>query len=299
MNNEKTQAVLDGIEASIARLADETDAYRQSEQWKNVLRTMSHFHTYSFVNQMAILRQRPNACRVAGFNTWKTLGRHVVKGAKGIAILAPVLVKPKRKKEGIQTKDLCETTEDKRSLFFRVVYVFDYADTEGTGLPGFSLNEVSEDYGMFPLAQAAVEALGIRVILKPITDPGMSGYSEGKCITVKETLPAGEKTATLIHEAAHSLLHCADQKDIGDALGKKLREVEAESVAYAVMQYLGIESTADEYLTLYGVSGKTIKASLGRIRSAVSTLIDAIEKQKGSSNQSNQVDEGETLALAA
>jgi N-terminal domain of anti-restriction factor ArdC len=299
MNNEKTQAVLDGIEASIARLADETDAYRQSEQWKNVLRTMSHFHTYSFANQMAILFQRPNARRVAGFNTWKTLGRHVVKGSTGIAILAPILVKPKRKKEGIQTEEVGETKDDKRSLFFRVVYVFDYADTEGADLPGFSLNEVSEDYGMFPLAQAAVESLGIQVTLKPISDPGMSGYCEGGRITIKETLLAGEKTATLIHEAAHALLHWGDQKEIADALGKKMREVEAESTAYAVMQYLGIDSTADEYLTLYGVNGKTIKASLGRIRCAVSTLIDAIEKQNGLSNQSNQVEEGETLALAA
>lgn len=299
MNNEKTQAVLDGIEASIAQLADETDAYRHSEQWKTILRTMSHFHTYSFANQMAILWQRPNARRVAGFNTWKSLGRHVVKGATGIAILAPVLVKPKCKKEGAKTEEVDETKDDKRSLFFRVVYVFDYADTEGAELPGFSLTEISEDRGMFPIAQAAVESLGIQVMLKPISDPGMSGYSEGGRISIKETLPAGEKTATLIHEAAHELLHWGDQKNIGDALGKKLREVEAESTAYAVMQYLGIRSTADEYLTLYGANGKTIKASLGRIRSAVSTLITAIEKQNGSSNQSNQVPEGEKFALAA
>ncbi len=302
MSNEKTQAVLDGIEASIVRLADETDTYRQSEQWKNVLRTMSHFHTYSLSNQMAILWQRPTASRVAGFHTWKALGRHVVKGARGIAILAPVMVKSKRKDDGAQTEEGSETTGEKSSLFFRVVYVFDYADTEGADIDGFSLSEVAEDYGMFPLVQAAVESLGIQVALKPIAKPGLSGFSEGGRITIKETLAAGEMSSVLIHEAAHELLHWGDQREIGNALGKKLREVEAESTAYAVMQYLGIESTADQYLTLYGADGKVIKASLGRIRNAVSTLIAAIEKQKGApraSDQSDQVEEGETLALAA
>ncbi len=106
----------------------------------------------------------------------------------------------------------------------------------------------------------------------------------------------------LIHEAAHELLHWGDQKEIGNALGKKMCEVEAESTAYAVMQYLGIESTADQYLALYGADGKVIKASLGRIRNAVATFIDAIEKQKGANAAnalSDQVAEGETLALAA
>jgi hypothetical protein len=86
---------------------------------------MSHFHTYSLSNQMAILSQRPSASRVAGYQTWKALGRHVVKGATGIAILAPVMVKSKRKNDGTHLEDNSENTEDKSSLFFRVVYVFD------------------------------------------------------------------------------------------------------------------------------------------------------------------------------
>jgi hypothetical protein len=251
---------------------------------------------------VAILWQRPSASRVAGFHAWKSLGRHVVKGATGIAILAPVIVKSKSKNDGTDLENNGENTEDKTSMFFRVVHVFDYADTEGADLAGFSLGEVTEDYGMFPLVQAAVESLGIQVTLKPLSDPGLSGFSEGGHITIKETLAAGEMTSVLIHEAGHELLHWGDQKEIGNALGRKLREVEAESTAYAVMQYLGIESTADQYLTLYGADGKVIKASLGRIRNAVSTLIAAIEKQKGAqcvSDQSNQVVEAEYLALAA
>jgi len=302
MTSEKKQAVLDGIEASIARLANETDTYRQSEQWKNILRTMSQFHAYSFQNQLAILWQRPSASRVAGFQTWKSLGRHVVKGAAGIAILAPVMVKLKDKKGPTTTTECSESKVEKSSLFFRTVYVFDYADTEGAPLDGFSLAQVTEDYGMFPLVLAAVESLGIKVALEPIANPCMSGFSEGGRITIKETLAAGEMASVLIHEAAHELLHWGDQKDIGDALGRKMREVEAESTAFAVMEYLGIESTADQYLALNGANGKIIKASLGRIRNAVSKLIAAIEEQRGTqraSVQSNQADEGEVLALAA
>jgi antirestriction protein ArdC len=251
---------------------------------------------------MAILWQRPTASRVAGFHTWKDLGRHVVKGAKGIAILAPVVVKLKGKKGGAQAAEGSETTEEKSSLFFRTVFVFDYADTEGADLGGFSLPPVDEDYGMFPFVQAAVESLGIKVALESISNPLLSGFSEGGRITIKETLPADEMTSVLIHEAAHSLLHWGDQKEIGDALGRNLREVEAESSAYAVMQYLGIESTATQYLSLYGANGKVIKASLGRIRNAVSRLIAAIEGQRVAQRaglQTDQVAEGEVLALAA
>lgn len=302
MSNEKTQAVLDGIEASIARLADETDAYRQSEAWKAVLQTMRRFHTYSLSNQLAILWQRPTASRVAGFHTWKALGRTVLKGAKGIAILAPVMVKSKPTKTGAVADESSDVAGEKASLFFRTVYVFDYADTEGTDIAGFCLPDVDEDYGMFPVAQAAVEALGIQVLLKAIADPGLSGFSEGGRITIKETLTPGEMTSVLIHEAAHELLHQGDQKETAKALGKKMREVEAESTAYAVMQHLGIESTAGQYLTLYGADGKAIKTSLGRIRIAVSTLIEAIEKQKFAplaTAEPAQVAEGEVLALAA
>jgi hypothetical protein len=149
---------------------------------------------------------------------------------------------------------------------------------------------------------AAVESLVIKVVLARISNPLQSGFSEGGRITIKETLAAGEMVSVLIHEAAHELLHWGDQRQIADALGLKLREVEAESTAYAVLQYLGIESTANQYLAHYGASGKIIKASLGRIRNAVSKLIAAIEVQRGAQRaniRANQVAEDEVLALAA
>jgi N-terminal domain of anti-restriction factor ArdC len=123
MSNEKTQAVLDGIEASIERLADETDTYRQSEQWKNVLRTMSHFHAYSFQNQMAILWQKPDATRVAGLYAWNRLGRKVKKGGRGIRILAPV-IGVRRKKDEEAEKDT-RTQNQAVLVGFRAAYVFE------------------------------------------------------------------------------------------------------------------------------------------------------------------------------
>jgi antirestriction protein ArdC len=100
-------------------------------------------------------------------------------------------------------------------------------------------------------------------------------------------------TSVLIHEAGHELLHWGDQKEIGDAIGRKQREVEAEPMAYAVMQYLGIESTANQNLAFYGANGKVIKASLGRIRNAVSRLIAAIKEQKSPQRGGDQTNQGE------
>jgi len=91
MMNEKTRALAEQIETSINTLANETDAVRKSQTFLNWLDAMAKFSSYSLNNQILILLQRPLASRVAGFQTWRKLGRHVVKGAKGIAILAPCI----------------------------------------------------------------------------------------------------------------------------------------------------------------------------------------------------------------
>ena len=99
-----------------------------SETLRNYLAAMARFHRYSLHNLILIVSQRPDATRVAGFHTWKQLGRNVKKGAKGIMILAPVVFR-KSKEEATSGED-----QSTAALGFRVVYVFDQLDTEGKPL---------------------------------------------------------------------------------------------------------------------------------------------------------------------
>jgi hypothetical protein len=115
-----------GIRRTIEQLAQETDAARQSQLFRDYLRTSAAFWDYSWHNQMLIWRQKPDASFVGGFHTWLKCGRFVRKGEKGIAILAPMFFKDKK-----QTADGEETTR----LWFKIVYVFDISQTDGTPLP--------------------------------------------------------------------------------------------------------------------------------------------------------------------
>ena len=85
-----------GIRSTIEQLANETDAARQSELFRNYLKASAAFWDYSWHNQMLIWRQRPDASYVGGFNTWLKCGRYVRKGEKGIAILAPMFFRDKK-----------------------------------------------------------------------------------------------------------------------------------------------------------------------------------------------------------
>jgi hypothetical protein len=129
MQNDRSKALIDSITDSINTLATMTDATAKSDLFKTWLRAVSRFHHYSFNNQLLVLLQRPQAERVAGFHTWKSLGRNVKKGAKGIAILAPCVRKQTAEEADRQRKG--ERVSEMRLCGFRVTHVFDIADTEG------------------------------------------------------------------------------------------------------------------------------------------------------------------------
>ncbi len=113
----------------------------KSETLTAYLAAMARFHQYSFGNILAIARQRPTATRVAGFHTWKELGRFVKKGEKGIQILAPMIAKRRRKDAAEQEYTPNQDTKPAPMLIgFRAVYVFDVAQTEGAELPEFEHN---------------------------------------------------------------------------------------------------------------------------------------------------------------
>lgn len=285
MKYETVKAAKDLVETAIGDLAPETDAFQQSARWKSMLNTMSRFHKYSIANQFLIMSQRESATHVAGFHAWKSLGRHVIKGAKGIAIMVPCKVKGKSEIAGGQAQVSAEAVgeipskgEGDSFVVFRTGYVFDFSDTEGRPLDLIELPPVLDDNGNLPLVEAAVKSLGIEITYEEFSQSGLNGVSKGGHIAVRGSLPAGDKTSVFIHECAHELLHWGANRERAKKIGKETVEIEAESTAYVVMRYLGIKSTADLYLTSYGADGAAIKAAIDRVREASSRIISAIDQ---------------------
>ena len=142
-NSRKTPSTKQELIAANIKLLIEQLEAGHSDALTNYLTAMSRFHNYSFGNVLEIARQMPTATRVAGFWTWKNLGRSVNAGAKGIRILAPI-VGVKHKKAEEAEKDI--TQQNTRTLLeFRNAYVFDISQTNGVELP--EMHQVSGDTG--------------------------------------------------------------------------------------------------------------------------------------------------------
>ena len=186
------------IAANIKLLIEQLEA-GQSEALTNYLTAMSRFHSYSFGNVLEIARQMPSATRVAGFWTWKNLGRSVMAGQKGIRILAPI-VGVRRKKDSEVQKDI--TKQNERILLgFRNAYVFDVSQTDGVDLP--AMREVSGDPGENIDSLAVfLNSKGIQLVYNEKIAPAL-GMSYGGRIAILPGQSKAETFATLVHETAH------------------------------------------------------------------------------------------------
>jgi antirestriction protein ArdC len=269
------------IRRTIEQLAQETDSARQSQLFRDYLRTSAAFWDYSWHNQMLIWRQKPDASFVGGFNTWLKCGRYVRKGEKGIAILAPMFFKDKR-----QMSNGSET-ESKR-IWFKVVYVFDISQTDGTPLPDLptkSVGERGEDMLTRLLRFAASRGITVRFVEKCKLN-GAAGTSKGTEIEIRTTeTDVTTQGATLAHEVAHSLLHwTADGKKIttrdGQEIGKQQRELEAEATAYVVCSYFGIQSPSDFYLATYSVTPAMLLQAVETIAATVKTILSGCQREQ-------------------
>jgi hypothetical protein len=186
------------IAANIKLLIEQLQA-GHSEVLTNYLTAMSRFHNYSFGNVLEIGRQMPAATRVAGFWTWKNLGRTVNAGAKAIRILAPI-VGVKRKKDSEAEKDI--TKQNTRTLLgFRNAYVFDISQTNGVDLP--AMREVSGDPGKsIDRLASFLRGQSIQLVYDPKIAPAL-GMSYGGRIAILPGQSQAEEFSTLVHEAAH------------------------------------------------------------------------------------------------
>lgn len=249
----------------------------QSDAMKTFLAAVSRFHRYSFGNIMLIASQKPDATRVAGFQTWKSLGRFVKKGEKGIVIIAPMV---------LRRKDASDNAggEDRTILRFRAVYVFDASQTDGVPLPE-PASASGDPTGYIDRLKAFVSARGITVEYLSDLDATVQlgnadGASYGGKIALRADLPPAESFSVLVHELAHEMLHRAD-KDKRPS--KTVRETEAESVAFVVSQAIGLETTtaASDYIQLYAGDKDTLAASLDRIQSTATAILQALAENQG------------------
>lgn len=236
---------------------------------------MGRFHHYSFFNVMLILRACPHATRVAGYWTWKTLGRYVKQGEKGIPIRAPLF----RLSDGNDEPQTSTSNSiDSRAVAgFRLVYVFDESMTGGNPLP--HIGSVSGDPGAYRerLEQFIAER-GIALEYSADIAPA-KGVSEGGKIALLPDLTPAETVATLVHEIAHEKLHRAERRA---STTKCIRETEAEAVAFVVCKAIGLETgtARRDYISLWNGDAAVLFESLELVQRTATEIISAITPEK-------------------
>lgn len=278
------------LQQTLQRLEEGVEEIFTSGKYMEYLTVMSRFHSYSFNNCMLIAWQRPDATLVAGYRAWQDkFGRHVKKGERGIRILSPIVVKgklPEDGQDGIGDPN-AEKTEAKRLVGFRLATVFDVSQTEGRDLPSMGVDELQGDVGEFETVMDAIGKISKYPISFEEVDGGAKGFfsrADPKRIVIQEGMPQAQTLKTAVHELAHSVMHDFEPEDKSRPLpNRNTREVQAESVAFVVSNWLGLDTSnySFGYIASWS-SGKEIselRASLDEIRQASHGIIDGIEEQ--------------------
>lgn len=233
-NQEKIKAALKKIDESLETISTDED-------WLKYLYFQSKFYNYSFGNTMLIYFQNRNASYVKGYKSWNDLGRFVRKGAKGLAILAPYI----RKQELVKDDEDVEGKEVRKVLTgFRIVYVYDIADTEGddsklpvlvTGLAGNSAEEKK-------IYESLYKIISSKHTVQEVTGTAAKGSFnlETKVISVRADMDYIQKVKTILHEYSH-LIDFEMNPD--ESISRNRRELVAESCAFVVSARLGLDTS--------------------------------------------------------
>ena len=289
-NAQQVREITDKLEQGLKELFE-------SERFKEYLKTMSKFYNYSFNNTLLIAMQKPDATLIAGYTAWqRNFDRHVMKGEKGIKILAPAPYKVQEEREKLDPatqkpvldkdgKPVTETVEVTRPAF-KVVSVFDVSQTDGKELPDIAVDELTgsvENYAAF--FDALKELSPVPIAFENITD-GAKGYFSHveNRIAIQEGMSEIQTIKTAIHEIAHAKLHAVtpgEKVAPEDKKDRRTKEVEAESVAYTVCQRYGIETSDYSFGYIAGWSTgketKELKSSLDTIRKTAAEMIEGID----------------------
>jgi len=266
------------IDAVLKQLKNGVETIQQSKRFRLFLVTMSKFHDYSIGNQILIMIQKPDATRVAGFNTWKDLGRWVKRGEKGIAILAPVMPpKPKPEEKEEEEEEKLEEIE-LRPVYFKVVYVFDIGQTEGKPLPEFEVptltGEANEELFARLLALMKSRSVSVSFESRPYLSPEIKGqYLAPNRIWVRPEEPRAQQLKTLLHEVAHYYSGGVFRIPRRDA------ETIAESAAFVIGAHFGFDTGVRSfpYVALWAQDKKILEQNLTAIRKVAATVMEGLE----------------------
>lgn len=289
-NKDRLKEIIDSIEKGIKEVFE-------SGRYTEYLQVMSRFHNYSFNNTLLIYMQKPDATFVAGFNKWKDkFERNVNKGEKGIKIIAPTPYKKKIEKDVLDPDTKLPMRDENGEIIkeekevsipsFRPVTVFDVSQTSGKELPTLAsdLNGKVENFDM--LKEAISRSAPVPISFKPLRSD-TDGYFSPKRqeIVIREGMGEVQTVCAMIHESAHAKLHNPaniPETDDKSKLSRSDEEVQAESIAYTVCAYFGIETGENSFGYLASWSQnkelKELKESLDIINKTSSDLITAIEK---------------------
>lgn len=269
--NDKIKEITNQLEEGVKRFAS-------SEEYMNYLKFLAKFYTYSVNNSILIWMQNPMASLVAGYKTWQTkFKRQVRKGEKGITILAPC---PHKYQKEVLAEDGTVQTEEVSWMGFRAVKVFDISQTDGEEVPSIAINELNGDVRVFDsLMEKLTKYAGISVEFQDIKT-GAKGYyslADDK-IVLNNGMSQLQTLKTMIHETAHSKLHRKDGEQ--SEADRHTMEVQAESVAYTVCNYLGLDTSdySFGYVTTWssGQELKELTASMEIIRKTAQEIIEAV-----------------------
>ena len=271
----------------------------ESGDMRRFLAVQARFHHYSWSNVLLILAQRPEATRVAGFSTWRDLGRYVNRGEHGITILAPIF---RRQDKSQEAKAASEEEVRPNPVRFRQVHVFDITQTDGTPLPEPPSRRLEGESGearwLIARLLELAKAEGLTVDMAAQDCGSANGFysRQAKTIHVADGLAVDQQAKTLAHEIGHHVL--GHEGGHGD---RSAKEVAAEGTAFVVCQHYGMDTTAYSlgYVATWAGGGKEgeqkVRATLREIQHAGGAVIDRVEELERRRETENLVDRARSL----
>ncbi len=274
-----------------SKMPEEIEKCRNSEEYKEKLKAIGKLHNYSLNNCMLIGMQCPDATYVAGYKAWEKFGRHVNKGEKGIKIIQPA---PFKKTEWVDFKDengnvvrneSGNPVKEKVETIipaYKVGHVFDIGQTSGRPFPEICHKLEADVDGYDRLMDAIRMTSPVPVMVHQINSHANGYYEqEKKLIHVKDDMSELQTIKTTLHEIAHAILH---DRDTGTDIetDRATREVQAESVAFTVASYYGLDTSdySFGYIAEWSKDKdlKEFTESLETIRKTAGDIIEKIDK---------------------
>ncbi len=262
----------DKLQAALQTLERGVEAITGSEEFRRYLSVMARFHHYSANNVMLILMQRPDATVIAGYRRWQQLGRQVRKGEKGLMILAPVV-----RKAGDEQDETARVVSG-----FRVMHVWDLAQTDGTPLPEppkAQLLERGTDTGLWLWDQLSgwLISQGVTVEIGDLNGPLGIYHRATFAVTIERgLLGTDQATKVLAHECAHHVARHTGATSREDA------ETVAEAAAFAVLDHYGIDTCGYSvpYVAGWAKDVAVLRRNLAAVQNVAHTVIEALENSQ-------------------